>query len=222
MSLKISLELLEPKYDNYPIKYSNVETVHCSIYVKKYIQNLEEYFSLVIKDASKGIDKKTAETNSYKKYYNYEYDIYIRSPYFVHIIVYSNGDYKIYKNDISIPCTSENYFDNIYMIDKPINVDLDLVTSYILIHKIMHNRMMYNIMKINNTTYDEYIDGFTFIKYFLANDIKLFAKEKHEKYEIYMNKYISNDELKDLNTDIFMLKLEIPTFEELYGFSNQS
>jgi len=138
--------------------------------------------------------------NNYNNYYNYNYIrknynvIYIEYPFLIYIIINIDGSYKFYKSDIQRRYTQEGLFDKILIPTTDfikIKIDLQEITTI--------------ISKVTSTPY--YKNGYSIIDTLMFSS-KLSNLNNSLEYIKYLYRYI------------YDMKSYLPTYEQLYGFSN--
>lgn len=198
-------EIIKFNYQN-PIDTSTLPNVECYMYTSENVNNLVKYFNHYRSSKSKGLSIKESTEKAISilddSEYIIEYNIYFGYPYFVQCIInFHTREYTIYKNDPTIPRynTNEGYFDDVLKNDKE-PIYLELRKSLDIIKNIKSNK------------YD-------------SNSIIMSILSSNLNSDIYVNLFpkplfITEYENSMLNIDIIKVLEDIPTFEDLYGFSN--
>ena len=125
-----------------------------------------------------------------------EYTIYIDAPYFIYIVIDKDGKYDYYRSIKNISKTKEGYFNDLNINQKVCKSFYCKVTDF------------YNLLKIN-------LINCKTVSGFIIMDLIAF----YSSFKI-INKYFIKKQIEYIIYKMNELVLKIPTFEELYGFSN--
>jgi len=125
-----------------------------------------------------------------------EYTIYIGEPYFIHIIIDKDGNYNYYRSTEKFSETKEGFFNDI-------NVNKEISKSFYCKIVDIYDILFNNLIKYNQTNGFKIMDLFIFYSSFKKN-----------------NTHFSKKNLDKINHNMNALILKIPTFKQLYGFSN--
>ena len=125
----------------------------------------------------------------------FEYTVYIDEPYFIYIVINKDGIYDFYKSTKQIDETKEGFFN--VKLNK--NICNSFYCNIINLYKLLNN----NLMGANR------ISGFV-----IMDLIAFYSSFKT------INKYFKKNNIDLVIDKMNELLLKIPTFEELYGFSN--
>ena len=189
------------------IDTSKLNNVKCYMYTTNTIYNLEKYFEYNIHYKKLGLDileaSKKAISMLDKSEFMVEHVIYFGYPYFVQVIINSNTKkYIFYKSEpfIHRENTVEGYFDNVLKSNKD-PLYLELRKSLDIIKNVKSNK-------------------------YSSNQIMMSVMSSNLNSSLYVNLHpkplvISESEYDMLNIDIEKTLEDVPTFEELYNFSNR-
>jgi len=125
-----------------------------------------------------------------------EYTIYIGEPYFIHILINKNGLCNYYRSTEKLSDTKEGYFNELNLNKK---ISKNFYCKIIDVYNLLNDNL-FNHNQINGF---EIMDLFTF----------------YSSYKK-INKYFTKKKLDEINYNMNALILKIPTFEQLYGFTN--
>lgn len=187
------------------IKYNSLDKVSCMIWEGEYIEDLITYFDLKyqlrndIKYAGLSMD---IIDNEVKKLMGDKIlkttKIYFGYPYYISIYINNYKDITIYRSVLPRLMTTDGEFDSIVEKDfKKEFIELDIHNSIVIMNKII-------LMQYAN----------------YATLINKIREEKSYK-SIYHNKYINKDFVSSLYAHVLNILRFIPTYETLYGASNE-